>query len=324
MADPLPTEQILIGGDTGKVSVGQVLVYELRVRDAMNQPPVTAAPTSTLREIQLLMRNHRFSGVPITEDGVLRGLVTIEDIIRALDEGHIRDTAEKWMARNVVTLRDHFSLVRAVAEFERHGFGRFPVLDTAGKLVGLITRGDVTRCLMRHMERRADEAIAREAELMAAQSAGKPDRTMVLKAHVKSGDFDHAGKVSQRLRQILRTRGIDPDARRRAAIVIYEAETNIIIHSLGGEISVKILPEQVEIEAVDLGPGIEDINMALQEGWSTAGRLPRELGFGAGMGLPNIKKCSDKFEITSDMGGTRLRSEIHLKKAGTTDEAHQS
>ena len=311
-------EQILVAGDAGKVSVGQVLVYELRVRDAMSTPPVTVPPAATLREIQVLMRNRRFSGVPVVADNQLLGLVSIEDIIRALDQGHINDRAEQWMARNIVTLRDHFSLVRAMAEFERHGFGRFPVLNTAGQLVGLVTRGDVTRCVMRHLERRADEAIAREAELLAAQTAGKPDRTVVLKAQVKSGDFDNAGKVSGRLRQILRTRGIDPDARRRAAIVIYEAETNIIIHSLGGEITVKILPDKVEIEAADLGPGIENIDLAMQEGWSTAGRLPRELGFGAGMGLPNIKKCSDQFAINSDMSGTRLRSDILIKKAVPT------
>lgn len=224
------------------------------------------------------------------------------------------------MARNVITLRDHFSLVRAVAEFERHGFGRFPVLDTSGKLVGVITRGDVTSCLMRELERRADEALAREAELVAAQAAnGQFDHAIVLRTQVRTGDYDSAGKVSQRLRQILRIRGTDPDARRRAAIVAYEAETNIIIHSIGGEIIVKILPEKVEIDALDGGPGIDNIEEAMQEGWSTAGRLPRELGFGAGMGLPNIKKCSDKLEITSDAGGgTRLHAEVLTKKAGTT------
>jgi CBS domain-containing protein len=318
MTNLTPVENIVIGNDAGRVSVGQVLVYELRVRDAMSQPPVTALPAATLREIQLLMRNHRFSGVPIVDDSQLLGVVSIEDIIRALDQGHINDAADRWMARNVVTVRDHFSLVRAVSEFEQHGFGRFPVLDATGKLVGVLTRGDVTRCLMKHMERRADEAIAREAELMAARHAGKPERTVLLKAHVKSGDFDNAGKVSTRLRQILRTRGIDPDARRRAAIVIYEAETNIIIHSLGGDITVRIEPDRVDIEATDLGPGIEDINLAMQEGWSTAGRIPRELGFGAGMGLPNIKKCADRFEISSGLSGTRLHAQIGLRKAGTS------
>jgi CBS domain-containing protein/anti-sigma regulatory factor (Ser/Thr protein kinase) len=313
-------EQTVGAGDARKVSVAQVLIYELRVRDAMSTPPITAGPDDTLRTIQLVMKAHRFSGVPITKDEALVGIVTIEDIINALDKDHISDPAERWMRRNVVTLRDHFSLVRAVAEFERHGFGRFPVLDTSGRLVGIITRSDVTSCLMRELERRADEALAREAELVAAQATGgRSDRVVVLRTQVKTGDYDGAGKVSQRLRQILRIRGIDPDTRRRAAIVTYEAETNIIIHSIGGEITVKILPEKVEIDAVDGGPGIDNIEQAMQEGWSTAGRLPQELGFGAGMGLPNIKRCSDKLEIASDAGrGTRLHSEILIKKAGTT------
>jgi serine/threonine-protein kinase RsbT len=119
------------------------------------------------------------------------------------------------------------------------------------------------------------------------------------------------------MRQVLRDRGIAPEIRRRAAVVAYEAETNIIIHSMGGEIIATIDPDQVTIEAVDVGPGIENVEQAMQEGWSTAGRLPRELGFGAGMGLPNIKRCSDKLTITSDgQHGTQLRSEIYIRKAG--------
>lgn len=310
-------EQPLAVGDARKVSVAQVLVYELRVRDAMSKPPVTSAPTDSLRKIQLLMKEHRFSGVPITQNGMLLGVVSIEDIIHALDKGHINDPAERWMSCPIVTLRDHFSLVRAVAEFDRHGFGRFPVLDTSDRLVGIITRGDITSCLMHHLERRAEEALAHEAILRAASVADEEAHRVVIRSHVRTGDYDGAGKISQRMRQVLRERGIDPEIRRRAAVVAYEAETNIIIHSLGGEITVTIGPDKVLIEATDAGPGIDNIEQAMQEGWSTAGRLPRELGFGAGMGLPNIKKCSDRFEIVSDGDrGTRLRSEINLRKAG--------
>ena len=122
--------------DARRISVAQVLVYELRVRDAMSKPPITAAPTDTLRAVQNLMKARRISGVPISEGDKLLGLVSIEDIIRALDKGYIDDRAEKHMARDVVTLRDHFSLVRAVAEFDRHEFGRFPVLDGNDRLVG--------------------------------------------------------------------------------------------------------------------------------------------------------------------------------------------
>jgi CBS domain-containing protein/anti-sigma regulatory factor (Ser/Thr protein kinase) len=317
MSDGTPTDTGVTAGKPLKVSVAQVLIYELRVRDAMTRPPVTAGPGDSLRTLQHLMKSHRISGVPILQDGAPVGLVSIEDIINALDQGHINEPAARWMTRNIVTLRDHFSLVRAVAEFDRHGFGRFPVLNSASELVGVITRGDITSCLVQHLEKRAEEVAAREA----AQTTGQANDSelaepVVLRAEVKAGDYDSAGKVSQRMRQILRMRGVDPDIQRRAAIVAYEAETNIIIHSIGGDLSVAVTPGKVVIEATDRGPGIENIELAMQEGWSTAGPLARELGFGAGMGLPNIRKCSDQFEIKSEMGaGTRLYSEVLLHKA---------
>jgi len=286
------------------------------VRDAMTQPPVTAGPGDSLRTIQHLMKTHRISGVPILKDGVPVGLVSIEDIINALDQGHVNDPAERWMTRNIVALRDHFSLVRAVAEFDRHGFGRFPVLNSSGELVGIITRGDITACLMQQLEKRAEEAAAREAALFSGQTSDlEQTKSVVVQTEVKSGDYDSAGKISQHMRQILRARGVDPDIQRRAAIIAYEAEMNIIIHSIGGDLSVAISPGKVVIEAVDRGPGIENVDLAMQEGWSTAGPLARELGFGAGMGLPNIKKCSDQFEIHSEMSvGTRLHSEVLLSQ----------
>jgi len=311
------TETGTTAGKPPKVSVAQMLVYELRVRDAMTQPPVTGAPGDSLRTIQNLMKTHRISGVPILQNGAQVGLVSIEDIINALDQGHVNDPAERWMTRNIVTLRDHFSLVRAVAEFDRHGFGRFPVVNSSGALVGVLTRGDITACLMQKLEKRAEEAAAREAALFSAQTGDlERDKPMVLQTEVKSGDYESAGKISQHMRQILRARGVDPVIRRRAAIIAYEAEMNMIIHSIGGDLSVAISPGKVIIEAVDRGPGIENVDLAMQEGWSTAGPLARELGFGAGMGLPNIKKCSDQFEIHSEMSvGTRLHCEVLLSQA---------
>ena len=299
-----------------QVSFAQVLVYELRVRDAMTSPPITATATDTLRSIQHLMKAHRVSGVPILANDVLVGIVSIEDIINALDEGHINDPVEQWMSRKIVTLRDHFSLVRAVAEFDRHGYGRFPVLDANNRLVGVITRGDITVCLMHQLERRAEEVVAKEAALVATRAADEKAHRIVINTDVKSGDFESAGKLSQRIREVLRARGIAPEILRRAAIIAYEAETNIIIHSLGGRITTAIDAIKVRIRAVDRGPGIENVDLAMQEGWSTAGPLARELGFGAGMGLPNMKRCADEFTIQSELGGgTRLQAAVFLQKA---------
>jgi len=313
------TEINLTVGETPKISVAQELVYELRVRDAMTQVAVTASRSDSLRKIQNLMKSRRISGVPIVEDGKLLGMVSIEDIINALDQGHINDLAERWMTRKLITLRDHFSLVRAVAEFDRHDFGRFPVLNSNGELVGILTRGDITACLMHHLDKRAEGATAQAAGLRAGQARdAKGAKSVVVRARVKAGDFDQAGKVSQRMRQILRRCGVDAEIQRRVAVVAYEAETNLIIHSIGGELCATVSPQEVIIEAVDGGPGIENVELAMQEGWSTAGPLARELGFGAGLGLPNIRKCSDSFEIHSEPGaGTRLRSIVALRKTIT-------
>ncbi|MCX7885953.1 MAG: CBS domain-containing protein [Verrucomicrobiae bacterium] len=318
-------ENLLSAGssDGRKVTLAQLLVYELRVRDAMQKNPVTAQPTDSLRSIQQLMKKHRISGVPITEGDRLVGIVSIEDIINALDRGYINDSCEKWMTRQPVTLRDYYTLVRAVAEFDRHGFGRFPVLDATDRLVGIITRGDISNALVHHLEKRAEQAVANEAVLIAERLQDEKAQRQVLHATIRSGDFESAGRVSQRMRQLLRERGVDPDARRRAAIVAYEAETNIIIHSVGGELRVVVDPDRVVIDAVDRGPGIENLELAMQEGWSTAGPLARQLGFGAGMGLPNMKKNSDRFEVRSELGiGTHVHAEIDLKKAQPQASVH--
>ena len=91
--------------DARRISVAQVLVYELRVRDAMSKPPITAAPTDTLRAVQNLMKARRISGVPISDGDKLLGLISIEDIIRALDKGYIDEQVQKHMSRSVITLR---------------------------------------------------------------------------------------------------------------------------------------------------------------------------------------------------------------------------
>jgi len=297
-----------------RIPLTEVLVYELRVRDAMTKDVITASPDHSLRSIQELMKQHRISGVPIIENGKLVGIVSIEDIINALDKGYINEPARKWMTRNPVVLRDYYSLVRAVNEFDLHGFGRFPVVDVNDQLVGIITRGDITNCLMHKLAEKAEAAIAHETALAARLQRGEEWETLVKRVPVRAGDFDNAGKTSNWIRQVLRERGVDPDVRRRAAIVAYEAETNMIIHSVGGELSVEITSDKVVIDAIDQGPGIENLELAMQEGWSTAGPLARQLGFGAGMGLPNIKRCSDRLSIKTEMGvGTHLHAEVDIE-----------
>ncbi len=123
---------------------------------------------------------------------------------------------------------------------------------------------------------------------------------------VVAGDFASAGEASAKIKGILRMIGIDPALTRRVTIASYEAELNMIIHSHGGVMSLEISPDTILLHCADTGPGIADIDMAMREGFSTAPSDVRMMGFGAGMGLPNIKKNSDDFSIVSDTSGTVL------------------
>lgn len=114
---------------------------------------------------------------------------------------------------------------------------------------------------------------------------------------IEKNDFSHAGSASSSIKKLLMRLGIDSSVIRRASIATYEAEMNIVIHSEGGSISVEVSPDFVEITALDKGPGIDNIELAMQEGYSTAPDWIREMGFGAGMGLSNMKRCSDYFSI---------------------------
>lgn len=130
---------------------------------------------------------------------------------------------------------------------------------------------------------------------------------------VTAGDFSAAGEISSRIKKTLRQLGLDGSIVRRASIACYETELNLIIHSVGGTIKFEVTPTVITITAEDKGPGIEDIELAMSEGYSTASEEIRSLGFGAGMGLPNIKRCADKLDIKSVLGkGTILKFTINI------------
>lgn len=136
--------------------------------------------------------------------------------------------------------------------------------------------------------------------------------SMKYEYQIPAMDLTVAGEASSHIKKILRQIGIDAGVIRRVAIATYEAEINIAIHSLGGQLSLLISPDWVKIIAEDRGPGIENIELAMQKGYSTATSEIRELGFGAGMGLPNMQKCSDEFEIQSELG-SYTRVEMTMK-----------
>ena len=136
---------------------------------------------------------------------------------------------------------------------------------------------------------------------------------MKIRFDVDDEDFSLAGRASSELKRVLGRLGIAPETVRRASIAMYEAEINMVIHAGGGVAEAEIEKDRVVMTLSDTGPGIPDIALAMTEGWSTAPDRYRELGFGAGMGLPNMKRNCDEFQIESEVGvGTRVRMVIKL------------
>ncbi|NLL69556.1 MAG: anti-sigma regulatory factor [Epulopiscium sp.] len=130
---------------------------------------------------------------------------------------------------------------------------------------------------------------------------------MNLHYHVDGDAFIAAGEASSQVKKVLKQLGIAPHTIRKIAISMYEAEMNMVLHANGGDIHVEITPHKICITLKDEGPGIPDLELAMQEGYSTASQEIRELGFGAGMGLPNMKKYSDELSIRSEVGkGTEV------------------
>lgn len=286
------------------MKIPKEFLEKIKVKDIMNTDIVRLRPYQDMRSIQEIMRIKRIDAVPIVDDlEDLVGLVTVENVISALVNGDLNAPCEKYMVRNPKCLEPENSLYEALIKFRQFRFGRFPVVKE-NKVLGLLSTKDIVLNLIDIED--IEGGIKEEK---------KEEEILVLEYPVMGGDFALAGMASSNVKKALQQIGITPDILRRVAVVTYEAEMNIVIHAYRGVLRVKVSPEYIEIIAEDEGPGIPDIELAMQPGYSTAPDNIREMGFGAGMGLPNIKNSSDELHIESIVGrGTKVYSKIYLKR----------
>lgn len=282
----------------------------------MNTKVVTVEPSMPVSSLREILRDNRISGTPVVENGKLVGMISIEDFIRWLADGATECRVEERMTRDIVTANEDEPLVMAVNRLERFGFGRLPVVERkTGELRGVLTKGDSIAGLLRKLD-----VDYREAEVRSARSRHifediAADRCfLVVEYQIMGGDPSQAGASASGLKRSLLQLGISPQTVRRAAIAAYEAEMNVIFYADGGRITATITPASIRLEVVDEGPGIADVEKAMQPGFSTAPDWVRELGFGAGMGLVNIRECADDMSLESTVGnGTRLVVDILLE-----------
>jgi CBS domain-containing protein/anti-sigma regulatory factor (Ser/Thr protein kinase) len=289
------------------------LVYEMKVSEVMTRNVEMVEPEMRMNELRQILRTKRISGTPVVSQGQLVGIISIEDFINWLTSGPDQATIGDLMTREVTTIYDDEPLVQVVSRLDKYGYGRLPVLQRDGqKLVGVVTKGDIVAGLLHKLEiGYQEEEIHRYRASHIFEDIIADRTTLLFQYSVAGKDFKKAGSGATRLKKTLSRLEIHPRTRRRAAIIAYEAEMNIVIYTDGGKIMAKVEPGLITIEAKDNGPGIADMKLALTPGYSTAADWVRELGFGAGMGLCNIKECADETNLDSVVGkGTRLEAKI--------------
>lgn len=291
------------------------LAYELRIREVMTDEVLCLSPDLVMEEALNIFQKDRISGAPVIEDDVLIGILSMEDLIRALRGNTLDEKVREFMTREVVSVHEFDPVVEALKTFARTKYGRLPVLNEDKHVVGIITKGDISNGLLSALQRdyHAEELIRYRASHLFEDIVS--DRSsLILRYDIQKGDFVHGGNASSNIKRALLRLGASPQIARRCGIAVYEAEMNLIIHTNhGGTIRAEIEPHKITMEAYDDGPGIEDVELAMRPGYSTASNEVREMGFGAGMGLVNIKRCVDEMKLISSLErGTNLYMIIEL------------
>lgn len=303
------------------------LAYDLRVREVMSDQLKTVTPEMTMEDVLNLLRQEHISGAPVVVDEKMIGVISLEDLIRSMTANDLTSTVAKYMTTDVISVNAFDAVIEAVKAFTRYKVGRLPVLNREGNLAGMITKGDITRGVLHalHLGYHKEEIRRYRASHLFEDIIS--DRTsLILRYRILPQDFTHGGNASSLIKRALLRLGANPQISRRCGIAIYEAEMNLIIHTNnGGLIRLEIEPHRILMQAIDDGPGIADIQLAMQPGYSTASDEVRELGFGAGMGLVNMQRCVDKMQLRSSPElGTKLEMKIYLQHEESLKEPSES
>jgi CBS domain-containing protein/anti-sigma regulatory factor (Ser/Thr protein kinase) len=301
--------------DAHDISRVEELSYDLKIREVMTTRLHSATSEMPISKVLDILRIHRISGLPVVEEDNLVGIVSLEDILRAMQNNDLGAPTSQYMTREVVTVASYDSIVKAIRTFTEKQLGRLPVLDENRQVVGMITKGDITRGILVALQKDyKEEEVRRYRASHLFEDINSERTTLVLRYTIKAGDFTQGGKASSDIKRALIRLGADPQITRRCCIAVYEAEMNLIIHTTnGGILKLEVEPHRITMSAADDGPGIPDTEGVFQPGYSTASEQVREMGFGAGMGLVNMKRCVDTIDLHSTVGqGTKLVMRIFI------------
>ncbi len=295
----------------------QEILYELEVKSVMWTDFYTLHPHKMMSEVRTVMQKNRNTCVPIVLDKKLIGTLTVDKYIKWL-KSHEKDMpVTRCMDVDQITLHPQEPVISALRKMSDSKSIRVAVVEPdTHEIVGIICRCNLFEDVLSKINViYKDEEVRHYRASHIFEDVLADSVNITLKFHVADTPMEFGGEVASSLRTALQNLGLNGDMIRRAGIAAYEAEMNLLAYAGGGDFRIEVNPEHLQIVITDTGPGIPDIEQAMEPGYSTAPDWVRELGFGAGMGLNNINECSDKFEITSEMGqGTKLDIIIDLEK----------
>ena len=227
-----------------KLTLVNELIYQIKVKEAMSKKVIFFKENATFREIQLKLKEKKISGVPILDNKKnIVGIISIDDVITAFDKGYVDSKINDYMSRDVIAIPQNFSVVSAIHKLERFGVGRLPVTESLNskKIVGIITLSDILNRLLVVVQSIAEKVEDKEVKnTQISHDLIKSVERKPLRFEVKRDDFDSAGRVASITKKYFQNLGISKDIIRRIAIVCYEAEMNICLHSLGGSMIIEI------------------------------------------------------------------------------------
>ena len=301
------------------------LISHVQVKDFMSCPVITLRKTARMSDAREMMRRKRFSGLPIVDsEKKLVGIISIEDIVMALAEGTIEDQVWKHMSKKIVSVNQNDDMDKLMETFADHTYNRLPVIDDDGRVVGIITKGDMGNGLSLHLLHRIEALYEHNQRRKALLEMDVKERGLEYDSSknyffypIDIPDVERAGEGSLLFKEYVKKRELPDELVKRASISLYEAEVNVVIHAGGkGTIRAYLTDTALFLFVADEGTGIADIDLAMQEGFSTASDEVREYGFGAGMGLPNMSRFSDKLIVLSDTNGTKVEMMFYFNSDG--------
>lgn len=291
-------------------------IYEIPVERIMRTDIVKVTPDTMMSELGYTAKENNYAYIPIINEEKLVGQILIEEYVNWLTSGAVDKPVSEQMNTKFRSLYPEEPVIAAVRELEHSCLRCIPIVEqSTEKFLGIVCKCAMMEGVLAELDVNDErEEVEHKADCF-LKNIESESAVLTLNYNVKSKSLEYGGEISSSIRADLYKLGLPGSIVRRAAITAYEAEMNLLSYAGGGVFTLVLKANSLNMMIEDRGPGIPDVEKAMEPGYSTAPNWVRELGFGAGMGLENIKNCSDKFRINSKVGeGTILIIDINLEE----------